>query len=78
MLQPRMKVRFIESLGGKNLDGERVVYGAGQVVDLPPREAKDWISQGLAEEFKEEKKAKPVTVQQVKAETRPVRKTVKK
>jgi hypothetical protein len=67
-----MKIRFIETVAGIGF-----VYVAGQVVDLSPHEAEDWIGQKLAEKVKETK-AKPVTVQQVKAITRPVLKKVKK
>ncbi len=72
---PKMKVKFKESLGGIGF-----VYGAGQIVDLPAHEAKDWIGQGLAEEVQEEEKPqqRPVTIGEVKAETRPIRRTAKR
>ena len=68
-LQPRMKVRFLTSLGGKDF-----VYGGGEVLDLPTADAKYWIEQGLAEAVEEKPKQRPVRVTKVKAETRPVKK----
>lgn len=48
-------------------------YGGGEIVDLPAAEAKQLIRMGRAEAVKQVKpKQKPVTVQEVKAETRPV------
>lgn len=57
--------------------GRNFVYAAGGVYDLPAAEAEEYIRLGRAEKV-EEKKVNPVTVQEVKAVTRPVRKRVRK
>jgi hypothetical protein len=64
-----MRVKILIGITGKGF-----VYQAGGVYTLPPGEAEEYIRLGRAVEVKEEPKAKPVRVQKVKAETRPVRK----
>jgi len=59
--------------------GERITaFGRGEC-ELPAFQAEYLIGKGWAELIEEKKKVKPkvVTVQEVKAETRPVRKKVK-
>lgn len=68
-----MRVRIFESLAG-NFAGGKFVLGSGEH-DVSPSLGKYLVDKGLAAAVEEEKpKVKPVRVQEVKAETRPVRK----
>ena len=69
-----MKVKVLTSISGKGF-----VYAAGGIYDLPAREAREYIRWGRAELIEEKKKPvqRPVTVQEVKAETRPIRRRKK-
>jgi len=70
-----MKVRVKKGIAVRF--GDRIVaFGPGEH-DLPQVQANYLVDKGHAELIKEEKKPKVVTVQEVKAETRPVRKKVK-
>jgi len=66
MPQPKIKIEITKAFSGRGF-----AYGKGEVVDLPTSEALYWIGEGLAKKFVE---SKPVTVNEVKAVTRPVQK----
>lgn len=68
-----MRVRFLTSLAGKGF-----VFGSGEVVDLPTPDAKYYIKIGYAEKVEKPPAPKKVKTQEVKAVTRPVKRTTKK
>jgi len=65
-----MKVRMLASISGKGF-----CYAAGGEYDLPRREAKEYIRWERAELIEEDEPVqRPVRIQKVRAETRPIRK----
>ncbi len=67
MPQPRIKVRVKKSVSGRGFNWEK-----GEVFDLPTPQAEYWFREGVLEEYSEPKQ-KPITVNEVKTEKKPVK-----
>jgi len=58
------------------VSGKHSVYRKGRVYDLPTAEAEYWIGERFTD--KEEPEQRPLVTPEVKATTRPIKKTVKR
>ena len=76
-----MKVKFRTSVAGYD-NGERFVFGGGEVINLPVSEALYWIREGLAdktdEEGEEELEAKRPLIPEVKDKKKTGKKVYKR